>query len=71
MDTTQDILGYRVLYLVGEQFVDFTDGRNVLTREETTLIRRGDAFRRLAAFLDENPDVNLDDVAVEPVLADE
>ena len=64
---TNDILGYRVLYPCDELFVDYIDGRNVFTEEPPVPVSRGDAFRRLAAFLDAKPGYDHNDFTVVPV----
>jgi hypothetical protein len=66
MEQTTDIIGYRVLFLREEQFLDFKDQRNFLTYDEPTPIPRGDALRRLAAFLDEHPEFDIGEFSIEP-----
>lgn len=66
---SNEIIGYRVLCPVYEQFVD-TDvatGHNFVTFNEPTPIPRGDAYRRLAAYLDQHPELDHEDFTVEPV----
>ncbi len=66
MDNNSDILGYRVMFPRDELFVDFAGGINFLTEHEPQPIPRGDAFRRLAAFLDEHPELDHTDFLIEP-----
>ena len=64
---TNEIIGYRVANF-GGFFVDTTpQGVNFTTDEEPTPIPRGDALRRMAAFLDANPDLDMEDFEVQPV----
>lgn len=70
---TNEIIGYRVMHLASESFVNvnFRESEGVmhhyLTQVEPLPIPRGDAFRRLAGYLDQNPQIQHDDLTVEPV----
>lgn len=65
---TNEIIGYRVLRPHTEEFVDVNQvGDNFLYASEPMPISRGDAFRRLAGFLDQHPEVDEDEFTVEPV----
>ena len=67
MEHTKDIIGYRVVSINGF-FVDTTaSGVNFTTDEKPTPVARGDALRRMAAFLDANPGEPLEDYEVRPV----
>jgi hypothetical protein len=70
-NTTNEIIGYRVVNTRDQVFVDhnpsFSGSGNFQTSREPTPISRGDAFRRLAAFLDAFPEEDHQKFAVEPV----
>jgi hypothetical protein len=69
MAQTNEIIGYRVLHPDTEEFIgaDPTTCRPFMTCDETDPIPRGDAFRRLAAYLDVHPEVDADEFSIEPV----
>ena len=62
---TNEITGYRVERNDG-RFIHNFSGSNFLSSNEPQPIARGDAYRRLAAFLDANPTVE-DDFTIVPV----
>jgi len=65
---TSEIIGYRVVNTnAGFYVATNPHGVNFTTDEEPTPIPRGDALRRMAAFLDANPGEDLGDYEVEPV----
>lgn len=64
---TNEIIGFRVMHPSNEMFLAADQGGNYLTSNETTPIARGDAFRRLAAHLDDHPEVDACEFSVEPV----
>ena len=65
---TNEVIGFRVVNVEHEFFVDTdANGSNFTTDEEPKPIARGDAFRRLAAFLDANPGESHEDYSVEAV----
>jgi len=64
---TQDIIGFRVVNVDAGFFIASNGHQNFTTDEEPTPVPRGDAFRRLAAFLDDNPGEDHQDYAVEPI----
>jgi hypothetical protein len=68
MKHSTEIVGYRVMHTCTESFVH-TDatGDNFMDCAPPAPISRGDAFRRLASYLDERPDLDEDDFHVEPV----
>lgn len=81
MKTTNEIIGYRIVCERNESALN-PSGRpafiwnvpeddgpniNILRSEEPKPISRGDAFRRLAAFLDANPLSDENDFTVEAV----
>lgn len=59
MENTSRIIGYVVKHRNTRQFVHEPDGRgfNFLSDVRPAPISKPDAYRRLAAYLDENPDV--------------
>lgn len=72
MQTTNEVIGYRVVRSNNEcysdEYVHYTSSRgNYTSVAEPAPIPRGDAFRRLASFLDQNPQANMDDFVVAPV----
>lgn len=54
MQTTNEVIGYRVLS--GAQFVHTNFRTTWLSYEQPTPISKSDAYRRVAAFVDEHPD---------------
>jgi|SRR5581483_5991761 len=65
---TNEITGYVVINEIGEYFVDTdANGNNFTTSVAPKPVPRGDCFRRLAAFLDSNPDVEHGHFIVDPV----
>ena len=68
METTTEIIGYHVIFTYTGAFVDHNEVEgNFITPEAPKPLRRGDAFRRLAAFLDDRPDQDEDEYKVVPV----
>jgi hypothetical protein len=70
MAHTNEITGYRVINRNNGHFVDSDGSRNWLTRysdADPTPVPRGDALRRLAAFLDANPGENYGDYTIDAV----
>lgn len=70
MAQTNEITGFRVFYQPTGQYVHVGGHfprNHYLANEAPNVISRGDAYRRLAAYLDENPGIDHDDVSVEPV----
>lgn len=62
MPHTNEIIGYQVKCINGGEFVHTdTAGHNFLSYREPLPIARGDAYRRLAAFFDQN-DGNTEDL---------
>lgn len=62
------IIGYRVINHDTGMFVNTNEqGHNFRSYDEPLPISRGDAYRRLAAYLDEHPDADENDFSVEPV----
>lgn len=60
---TNEIIGYRVLHLPTEGFVHGYD----ILKTESAPVSRGQAYRRLAGALDENPGMEIAEFSVEPV----
>lgn len=60
---TNEIIGYRVLHLPTEGFVHGYD----ILKTESAPVARGQAYRRLAGALDENPGMEIAEFSVEPV----
>lgn len=60
---TNEIIGYRVLHLPTEGFVHGYD----ILKTESAPVSRGQAYRRLAGALDENPEMEIAEFSVEPV----
>jgi|SRR5579863_1959004 len=56
MAHTNEVIGYVVQSNETAEFVHRDGEGNFLSESEPAPIARGDAYRRLAAFLDENPD---------------
>lgn len=68
MEHSNEIIGYRILHGYGEVFLCHSDTvGNHLSSEAPAPIARGDAFRRLADFLDDFPDLDHEDFTIEPV----
>ena len=72
MQTTNEVIGYRVVRSNNEcysdEYVHFSESRgNFTSVAEPTPIARGDAFRRLASYLDLNPGEDMNDFVVVPV----
>jgi hypothetical protein len=61
------LIGYRVKNCNGYFLDTDGDGINYATYKEPTPIARGDAYRRLAAYLDAYPHVSDSDMEVVPV----
>lgn len=69
MANTSTIVGYVVKNNRGD-YVHHVDGRNVIEYTKPEPVSRADAFRRLAAYIDENPWANsqfIDELYVAPV----
>ena len=68
MARTNEVIGYRVCnHNVGFYVATMPHGANYTTDVAPAPIPRGDAYRRLAAWLDANPDAQDDDYTVDPV----
>lgn len=66
---TNEIIGFHIRNNESGECIatDPATGRNFCTFDEVTPIARGDAFRRLAGFLDQNPDADPYDFGIETV----
>ena len=65
---SNEIVGYQVINILAEGcFVTCEDGHNYETAEEPLPISIGDAYRRLAGFLEQHPDRHHGHYVVEPV----
>lgn len=69
MRRTNEVIGFRVVNITSGEFIHTSDGGayNYPSTGEPTPVSRGDAFRRLAAFLDDNPAQEHSNFRVEPV----
>lgn len=72
MQTTNEVIGYRVVRSNNECYSDeyiHTNGtgHNWVSVAEPKPVSRGDAFRRLAAYLDQSPLEDMNDFVVVPV----
>lgn len=69
MHYTTEIVGYRVFHVDINEYIHTTkDGKfNFTNMSEPEPVGRGDAFRRLAAYVDEHPEVDHDCFDIVPV----
>ena len=72
MQTTNEIIGYRVVRSNSECYSDHYvhnggGSYDFISAAEPAPIGRGDAFRRLASYLDHNPGEDMNDFQVVPV----
>ncbi len=69
MRRTNEVIGFRVVNITSGEFIhnDGEHAYNYPSTKEPEPISRGDAFRRLGAYLDENPAQEHSNFRVEPV----